>query len=641
MQRPLAIVAALLFFATQASSGDPNPPDDYTESGDFNTDTQVNKNQPSNRSLLELSAQPRTSIIDVNPGEPAATTARTSPSNPVVEQAFELVNAGRPDEARELVAEELENNPDNEQLKDLSKRLEKHDIKSNIGALAKRIGGLFSNREIGDVPTASVAMAAPVSFLVPEAAKPTAAVPLGLQATVSKATFLKMNIKDYAGAERDLTAAIDKDPSNSLAFRLRALTRRFQKKLAEADKDADAALVLNPRDAASHWVKAWVRLDGNDPLAARDHAAQAVALNPKDPDAHFVLSRALKELGQDEASLEELRLAAELDGDFKLAYRRALLEKSQPSRLLKARAIYLGAAGIALLFLGMSLFARRNTAVQPIAVARPQERDASPMIGGFRILRRIGQGGMGVVYEALDETLERKVAIKQMRSEIAGDPRERKRFLKEARLVASLRHANIVEIFSLLEQHDELFLVFEYLPGQTVDEVLRSGKLPPDRALALGRQIAAALDFAHAQGIVHQDLKPANVQLSGQIAKVMDFGIARRVQETLSTMSRAEAVGTPAYMAPEQEVGRFRKETDVYALAICLYEFLAGRPPFSGSVSVHVKAQRMYPPLSVVGRFPEAVDSVISKALDPEPSNRPSSAGMLIGELQKAFGLPS
>ncbi|OFX10917.1 MAG: hypothetical protein A2516_07360 [Alphaproteobacteria bacterium RIFOXYD12_FULL_60_8] len=257
---------------------------------------------------------------------------------------------------------------------------------------------------------------------------------------------------------------------------------------------------------------------------------------------------------------------------------------------------------------------------------------------GFQVLRTLGQGGMGIVYEAMDVALQRPVALKKLRAEIADNARERGRFLKEARTVAALKHPNIVAIHSIHEDEGGLFLVFEKVAGETLHDRLGRGPLPPAEAVAVLRQVAQALDYAHSQGVIHQDLKPANVMVSGDHAMVMDFGIARRVAETLSALSKVEVVGTPAYMAPEQELGgRVGPAADVFALGACAYELLAGRAPFP-SGNMMMKAQKSFRPVSeLTPGLPPAVDAVLTRALEPEPGARWPSASSFAEALARSL----
>lgn len=555
-----------------------------------------------------------------------------------------MQQSGQTQQAEQAARQLLKEHPQDKDVQAMAALMQRHTMGINASSLAKRIAGLFSSRQAQSAPSGSAADSprlAAVGLPPSPAVIAAARVPEALRASLSEATLLKMQLKDYSGAESDLTETIRRDPGNWLAYRLRALTRRFMGKSAEAEADADQALSLNPRDGASHGVKALLRLDARDPSGALKEADLAVSLDPRSADAHATRAQALQELGRPKEALAELKLAADLDAGFAAAYRQALYGLGAPPslRLSQTRALYLGAVGLALLFLGLALVFGRSPATTALrAPMRAQDRKSSG-VSGFRLLRRLGQGGMGVVYEAFDEKLQRKVALKRMRSEIAGEPRERSRFIKEARLVAGLRHPGIVEIYSIVEDGDDLYLVFEYLPGQTLDLLLRqAGRLSPKEAVPVLRQVADALDYAHSQGVVHQDLKPGNVIVGSGRAKVMDFGIARRVQETLSTLSRREIIGTPAYMAPEQQRGVVTPKADIFALGVCAYELLSGSPPFpreGGSFA----ALDAYPPLSRAAGLPQAVDAVIARALSAQPEARQARAALLAAELGGAIGL--
>ncbi|UPT76128.1 MAG: serine/threonine protein kinase [Elusimicrobiota bacterium] len=192
---------------------------------------------------------------------------------------------------------------------------------------------------------------------------------------------------------------------------------------------------------------------------------------------------------------------------------------------------------------------------------------------------------MGVVYEATDRSLERRVAVKKMRDEIRADPHERRRFVNEAKVVAALRHPNIVDIYAIVEEGDEVYLVFEYVTGRTLADTIKAdGPMSPEAARGVLAAATGAVEHAHAAQVVHRDLKPSNIMITedGRV-KVMDFGVARQAKDAITKMSMTNTVvGTPPYMAPEQEQGTVRRESDVFALGVCLYEMLTGQLPFQG-----------------------------------------------------------
>ncbi|MBI4349222.1 MAG: protein kinase [Elusimicrobia bacterium] len=249
--------------------------------------------------------------------------------------------------------------------------------------------------------------------------------------------------------------------------------------------------------------------------------------------------------------------------------------------------------------------------------------------GNYLVERELGRGGMGVVLEAVDLTLQRRVAVKRMRAEVCAEPKELERFLAEARLVAALKHPNIVEIHTLVREGGELYLVFELVPGRTLGERLAGGEtFPPEAARAILRQVASALDYAHGENVIHRDLKPANIMVAPQgVAKVMDFGLAHRTKMTVARVSRVDSFGTMPYMAPEQELGEFSRESDIFALGVCAYEVLAGKLPFEGPNFLAQKRERHFTPLSAAGPgVPKSWDAALSRALAPLPKDRFRSA---------------
>ena len=210
--------------------------------------------------------------------------------------------------------------------------------------------------------------------------------------------------------------------------------------------------------------------------------------------------------------------------------------------------------------------------------ATPPER-----IGKYQITDFLGQGAMGVVYRALDPLLGRYVAIKVMSQGIASDQELRDRFLREARAAGSLQHPNIITIYDFGEADGSLYIAMEYVEGSDLSEIMeRRDPLPLTGKLDIVVDALHALDYAHTRGVVHRDVKPANIRVSvdGR-AKLMDFGIARLEKSDLTKSGMM--VGTPSYMAPEQITGgKVSASTDVFAMGAVLYEFLSNRPTFSG-----------------------------------------------------------
>jgi Protein kinase domain len=264
---------------------------------------------------------------------------------------------------------------------------------------------------------------------------------------------------------------------------------------------------------------------------------------------------------------------------------------------------------------------------------------------GYRIDELIGRGGMGVVYRAYDLRLKRTVALKLMAPELALDQRFRERFSREAELAMSLEHPNVVPIHDAADIDGRLYLAMRHVEGGDLKSLLhREGPLDPARALAICRQAANALDAAHANGLVHRDVKPSNVLLgAGEHVYLADFGLTRRLDEEGGPPGEGRSVGTPAYLAPEQlEGGPVDGRTDVYSLGCLLYECLTGEAPFAGGSRLAVAwAHLEEEPPSVSARrpdLPEAIDAVIRKAMAKQPEDRYPTCSALVTAGEEALG---
>lgn len=262
---------------------------------------------------------------------------------------------------------------------------------------------------------------------------------------------------------------------------------------------------------------------------------------------------------------------------------------------------------------------------------------------GYQVERVLGRGGMGVVYEAVQVPLGRRVALKVLRSDLARDPAFVERFRREARLQASIEHPNVLDVYEVAEpEPDELLLSMRLVDGGTLADLIRAGELDGERALSLLEQIAAALDAAHAAGLVHRDLKPQNVLVdSADHAYLADFGLSRATSE--ATASSRQMLGTVDYVAPEVVGGEAPgAAADLYALAATAFQCLTGDVVFPrGTDAAILFAHASEPPPRISEQRPElpaALDPVFEQALAKEPSRRPENAAALVAAIRAALG---
>jgi serine/threonine protein kinase len=263
--------------------------------------------------------------------------------------------------------------------------------------------------------------------------------------------------------------------------------------------------------------------------------------------------------------------------------------------------------------------------------------------GRYRIERELGHGGMATVHLAHDEELDRPVALKLLPEHLAGDDAFRARILREARLAGQLSHPNVVRVYDAGEADGRPFIVMEYVPGTSLAEARR---LAPGRVVELGVQACAGLQHAHDAGLVHRDVKPANLLVREDgVLKVADFGIARAGESTRHTQA-GTLLGTAAYLAPEQIAGAdATPASDVYSLGAVLYELLTGRPPYTFSSLAELSAQQaeglIEPVRDLEPSVPHEVEAAVMHALARDPSFRPASAADLAHELASAREQPT
>jgi YVTN family beta-propeller protein len=258
-------------------------------------------------------------------------------------------------------------------------------------------------------------------------------------------------------------------------------------------------------------------------------------------------------------------------------------------------------------------------------------------LAGYRIEALLGRGGMGVVYRAHDLALDRPVALKILAPELAADVRFRERFLRESRVAASIDHPNVVPVYDAGEVAGELFIAMRYVEGSDLKRLLAEGPLPKERAVGVVDQVAAALDAAHARGLVHRDVKPSNVLVAeGEHVYLADFGLTRRLGEPGAALGAAQSLGTADYVAPEQIRGdEVDGRADLYSLGCLLFECLTGVPPFRRESELAT----LFAHLEEAPPAPPGLDPVMRTALVKDPDSRYQSGQELVEAARSALGL--
>ncbi|MGN1058416.1 MAG: protein kinase [Candidatus Avelusimicrobium sp.] len=361
------------------------------------------------------------------------------------------------------------------------------------------------------------------------------------------------------------------------------------------------------------------------------YAAQAIAVAPQDSRAYILRAGAYLKQGQYERCQMDLDTALKLNPKSALAQQyqaeldketfvvrtpeapvSAPQKKSSPTWFIMYFMVVFAAILLYVYWRYEDVFRRPKNAFSRREVEVKEQYD---------FIRQIGEGGMGKVYEAYDKVLKRKAAIKRVRPELVRSAYVREQFLSEARMVALLRHPCIVEIYTVIESESALYLVFEYVDGQTLETRLDiDGRLPFSKAKQIFEYVCRGLHYAHSQDIIHCDLKPGNIMIYGNDqAKVMDFGVAKKSVDH-ETGARTVA-GTPAYMAPEQQKGFMRKQSDVYSLALCLYEALVGQVPWTVK-GFDIANKKIVPASKLAPHIPPAVDGLLADALKEDPKER-------------------
>jgi serine/threonine-protein kinase len=270
-------------------------------------------------------------------------------------------------------------------------------------------------------------------------------------------------------------------------------------------------------------------------------------------------------------------------------------------------------------------------------------------LGPYKILDRIGAGGLGDVYRARDTRHGRTVAIKVLPASITGDAGQRERFLRDARLTTVLSHPNIATLYEVSDDQGQLFLVFDFVPGQTLKAIIGGHPLNPRRAIDLTAQAADALAEAHAAGIIHRDLKPDNIIVTPRgNAKLLDYGLSAWTTGGAERGGSAHAADTAStttpYLSPEQVLGdQGDDRTDVFSLGVMLFEMLTGRLPFTGPTRAALELQIVQAPApapsAINPSLPPELDAIVAKALAKSLDQRFASAATFAAELRSVAAM--
>src|SRR5262249_12178669 len=249
-------------------------------------------------------------------------------------------------------------------------------------------------------------------------------------------------------------------------------------------------------------------------------------------------------------------------------------------------------------------------------------------IGSYRILEKLGEGGMGVVYKAVDTSLDRIVAVKVLGSELARNPELVQRFRNEAKAQANLNHTNLATLYAFLVQGDTASMVMEFVDGETFEGmILRRGPIPALEAIPMFKQALLGIGYAHRSGIIHRDIKPSNLMVNRMgIIKVMDFGIAK-VMGTRGMTRTGTQMGTGWYMSPEQVLNKpVDIRSDIYSLGVTLYQMLSAHVPFEGDSDFQIMSDHLNtappPPTRFYPYIPKGVENAVLKALEKNPDSR-------------------
>ena len=419
-------------------------------------------------------------------------------------------------------------------------------------------------------------------------------------------------IEDYDFIRQEASKLLSEGAKDARVERLLALSYERQDNCKNAIYYASQAIARQPSDAQAFAIRANCYYKNGDTLRATEDVERALELNP-----HYSFAQELKSL---------------IDNHDKKSTKQKNIQPKKKRILPQWFLIYvicvIAAFSILIYWHFKAVYSLKDKKGSAYTGINIKEK--------YNFIRQIGEGGMGKVYEAYDNILKRKVAVKRIRPELLKNEHVREQFLAEARMVAMLRHPCIVEIYTVIETANSLYLVFEYVDGQTLETRLDiDNNLSLAQAKEIFSSICRGLAYAHNQNIVHCDLKPGNIMIADNgVAKVMDFGVAKKLAGDSSKESKNLA-GTPAYMSPEQQKGIMSKQSDIYSLAVCLYETLCGQVPWTIE-GFNVETKKIVPLSKLLPNIPKAVDDLIEQCLDEDPQKRVQTVEEFWERLSKA-----
>ena len=407
----------------------------------------------------------------------------------------------------------------------------------------------------------------------------------------------KLETGDYTTVLNACQSLLDNNYDDPRIYTLMARAYEESKDFDNAYYFASQAIAKSPSNVEAYTTRAHSYLERKDIMRATEDIDTALKLNPRSSRAKSVqdlINEAQKPAKKKRASLSDYRL---------------------PPWFF----VYFVCVVLVIAFYVVLRY--YNVFGGPVDVKGRKLKEVN-IKEQYHFIRPIGEGGMGKVYEAYDNALKRKVAVKRIKPELLRNDYVREQFLSEARMVAMLHHPCIVEIYTVIETVNSLYLVFEYVDGQTLETRLDiDSYIDFDEVKNIFESVCQGLSYAHAQNIVHCDLKPGNIMIADSgVAKVMDFGVAQKITDDNEDKSHPVA-GTPAYMSPEQQKGITSKQSDIYSLAVCLYEALVGQVPWSVK-GFDVTTKKIVPPSQIAPYVPKEIDELIIRSLNEDPSKR-------------------